>query len=104
MFKFIVGAGLCFFAAPVAASWLGATGILGAASTGTAISSLHGAALTNAVLAKLGGGALAAGGFGMAGGTAVATTTGGLASSALLRSRRLSPEERLAQIVRERMA
>lgn len=43
----------------------------GAASTGTAISSLSGVAATNAVLAWLGGGALAAGGGGMALGTAV---------------------------------
>lgn len=53
----------------------------GAASTGTAISSLSGAAATNATLAWLGGGSLAAGGGGMAAGTAVlgtitATTTG----------------------------
>lgn len=44
---------------------------LGAASTGTAISTLAGAAATNATLAWLGGGALAAGGLGMAGGTMV---------------------------------
>jgi uncharacterized protein HemX len=44
---------------------------LGAASTGTAISSLSGAAATNATLAWLGGGPLAAGGGGVAAGTAV---------------------------------
>jgi len=44
---------------------------LGAASTGTAISSLSGIAATNATLAALGGGALAAGGGGMALGTAI---------------------------------
>lgn len=44
------------------------TMMLGAASTGTAISSLSGVAATNATLAWLGGGSLAAGGFGMAGG------------------------------------
>lgn len=44
---------------------------LGAASTGTAISSLAGVAATNATLAALGGGSLATGGLGMAGGTAV---------------------------------
>lgn len=49
----------------------GAVGLLGAASTGTAISSLGGVAATNATLAWLGGGSLAAGGLGMAGGTAV---------------------------------
>lgn len=49
----------------------GAVGLLGAASTGTAISSLGGVAATNATLAWLGGGSLAAGGLGMAGGTFV---------------------------------
>lgn len=44
---------------------------LGAASTGTAISTLSGAAATNATLAWLGGGSLAAGGYGIAGGTMV---------------------------------
>jgi hypothetical protein len=44
-------------------------GMLAAASTGTAISTLSGAAATNATLAWLGGGALtSAGGYGMAGG------------------------------------
>ena len=59
----------------------------GAASTGTAISSLSGAAATNATLAWLGGGSLAAGGGGMAAGSAVlgaitATTTGVFALAA----------------------
>lgn len=49
----------------------GGVGLLGTASTGTAIASLGGAAATNATLAWLGGGALSAGGFGMAGGAAV---------------------------------
>jgi len=44
-----------------------------AASTGTAIATLHGAAATNAMLAWLGGGSLAAGGGGIAAGTAVLT-------------------------------
>ena len=44
---------------------------LGAASTGTAISTLSGAAATNATLAFFGGGSLATGGLGMAGGMAV---------------------------------
>jgi membrane protein implicated in regulation of membrane protease activity len=44
---------------------------IGAASTGTAISSLSGAAATNAMLAWFGGGAIAAGGGGMALGTVV---------------------------------
>lgn len=46
----------------------GSVGLLAAASTGTAITTLSGAAATNATLAWLGGGSLAAGGFGMAGG------------------------------------
>lgn len=45
--------------------------MFGAASTGTAISSLSGAAATNATLAFFGGGSLAAGGAGMAGGVMV---------------------------------
>lgn len=51
---------------------------LGAASTGTAISSLSGVAATNATLAALGGGSLAAGGGGMALGSTIlgATTVG----------------------------
>ncbi|WJJ93616.1 hypothetical protein [Neopusillimonas aromaticivorans] len=44
---------------------------LGAASTGTAISSLAGAAATKATLAAIGGGSLATGGMGIAGGTAI---------------------------------
>lgn len=50
---------------------------LGAASTGTAISTLSGAALTNATLAAIGGGALAAGG----GGIALGTTMLGVATA-----------------------
>lgn len=49
----------------------GGVGLLGTASTGTAIASLGGVAATNATLAWLGGGALSAGGFGMAGGAVV---------------------------------
>ena len=52
---------------------------LGAASTGTAISTLSGAAAQSAVLAWLGGGSLAAGGGGMAAGAAVLT---GIATAA----------------------
>ena len=47
------------------------TGIIGTASTGTAISSLSGAAATNATLAWFGGGSLASGGGGMALGSLV---------------------------------
>jgi hypothetical protein len=49
----------------------GLIGLLGTASTGTAISTLGGAAASNATLAWLGGGAVAAGGGGMAVGTLV---------------------------------
>jgi membrane protein implicated in regulation of membrane protease activity len=49
----------------------GLVGLLGTASTGTAISTLTGVAASNATLAWLGGGALAAGGGGMALGTYV---------------------------------
>ena len=54
-----------------AASTLGGTAVLGTASTGTAIASLHGAAAAGAALASLGGGSLAAGGLGIAGGVAL---------------------------------
>lgn len=53
-----VGTG-AWVAAPGIAAALGTTGALGAASTGTAISSLSGAALTSASLAQLGAGGLA---------------------------------------------
>lgn len=53
-----VGTG-AVFAAPGIAAALGTTGLLGAAGTGTAISSLSGAALTSAAVAKLGAGGLA---------------------------------------------
>ncbi len=61
-------------------TWAG-VGTFGAASTGTAISTLSGAAATNATLAWLGGGSLAAGGMGMAGGMAV---LGGLVAAPVL--------------------
>lgn len=48
-----------------------AVGILGTASTGTAIGTLGGVAATNATLAWFGGGAIAAGGGGIAAGAAV---------------------------------
>ena len=53
-----------------------------AASTGTAIASLHGAAATNAVLAWLGGGSIASGGFGVAGGMVVLGTLTGVVALA----------------------
>lgn len=54
-----------------AAGVYGLVGILGTASTGTAISTLTGIAASNATLAWLGGGALAVGGGGVALGTCV---------------------------------
>lgn len=65
----IAGAGTAGAAAGFAV--YGGVMALGAASTGTAISSLAGAAATNATLAAIGGGSLATGGMGMAGGTAI---------------------------------
>lgn len=72
----IATGGAFWVAAPAIATTLGATGVLGVASTGTAISTLSGAASTSASLAALGGGSLATGGLGMAGGTAVISATG----------------------------
>ena len=59
----------------------GSVGVLGTASTGTAIAGLSGAAAKSATLAWLGGGALTAGGLGMAGGTAV---LGGIVAAPVL--------------------
>ena len=59
----------------------GSVGVLGTASTGTAIAGLSGAAAKSATLAWLGGGSLAAGGAGMAGGAAV---LGGIAFAPVL--------------------
>jgi hypothetical protein len=50
-----------WLAAPKLAAWLGSMGLLGAASTGTAISTLHGAALISASLAAIGPGGMAGG-------------------------------------------
>lgn len=58
-----------YVSAPALASFLGSHGLLGAASTGTQISTLSGAALKSASLAKVGFGALSINGLGMAGGT-----------------------------------
>ena len=60
---------LTYLAAPGIATALGSAGFLGAAGTGTAISTLSGAALTSASLAALGPG-------GMAGGVAFITAAG----------------------------
>ncbi|MHB0807184.1 hypothetical protein [Stutzerimonas nitrititolerans] len=65
----VAGAGLAGAAAGFAV--YGGVMTLGAASTGTAISSLAGAAATKATLAAIGGGSLATGGMGIAGGTAI---------------------------------
>jgi hypothetical protein len=65
----VAGAGAAGAAAGFAV--YGGVMALGAASTGTAISSLAGAAATNATLAAIGGGSLATGGLGIAGGTAI---------------------------------
>lgn len=59
----------------------GSVGLLGTASTGTAISGLVGIAAKNATLAWLGGGSLATGGMGIAGGTAV---LGGIVAAPVL--------------------
>jgi hypothetical protein len=65
----VAGAGAAGAAAGFAV--YGGVMALGAASTGTAISSLAGAAATKATLAAIGGGSLATGGMGIAGGTAI---------------------------------
>ena len=59
----------------------GSVGLLGTASTGTAIAGLSGAAAKSATLAWLGGGALTAGGLGMAVGKAV---LGGIVAAPVL--------------------
>ena len=63
-------------AAPAIAAAMGGAGLLGAAGTGTLISTLHGCALTSASLASVGG--TVAGGTAVitGAGTAVATATG----------------------------
>lgn len=68
------GAALAFCAPALVAGAIGGSGILGCASTGTAIASLHGVALANASLAAIGGGTLAAGGGGAVAGAAAITT------------------------------
>lgn len=77
--------GIVVASAGTIAAAAGSAGLLGTASTGTAISTLSGAALESAALAKIGGGALAVGGSGMAGGTTVigtvGTAAGGVASA-----------------------
>lgn len=69
------GAGALGGATLAFGAW-GLAGVIGTASTGTAIGTLSGVAATNATLAWLGGGAVSAGGLGVTGGAAV---LGGLA-------------------------
>jgi len=69
--NWLMGAGMAALTGAGASAGIpGAVTALGAASTGTAISSLSGAAAQNATMAWLGGGSLAAGGGGVALGTA----------------------------------
>jgi hypothetical protein len=78
----IIMAPLAIVAAPSIAAGLGGLGILGAASTGTAISSLSGAALTSASLAYIGFGTMAAGTAVItAAGAALGAANGGVVSS-----------------------
>ncbi|QZA82252.1 hypothetical protein [Deefgea piscis] len=70
--QMLIGAGSgALGGATLALGAYGLAGIVGTASTGTAISTLSGVAASNATLAWLGGGAASAGGLGVAGGTAV---------------------------------
>ncbi len=57
----VILAPVAIVAGPAIAGSLGATGVLGAAGTGTAISTLSGAALSSASMAAIGGGTMAAG-------------------------------------------
>tara|TARA_R110002167_G_scaffold208269_1_gene412323 strand:+ start:2752 stop:3222 length:471 start_codon:yes stop_codon:yes gene_type:complete len=85
----IASGGLATLAAPTIAGALGSSGVLGLASTGTAINTLSGIALSNASLATLGGGAMSAGGGGVILGTAVVTSSGavvGASTSTLVSS------------------
>jgi len=66
-----------YLGAPAIAAWFGSQGFLGAASTGTQISTLSGAALESASLAKMGFGALSINGLGMTGGTVIIGGVGG---------------------------
>ncbi|HCG7970880.1 TPA: DUF726 domain-containing protein [Vibrio parahaemolyticus] len=73
---------LSYVAAPAIASSIGSLGLLGAASTGTAISTLSGAALTSASLAALGPGGMAGGvAFVSAVGAALGGTKGAVVSN-----------------------
>jgi hypothetical protein len=78
----VVTGGAAFVAAPTIAGAIGTTGLLGSASTGTAISTLTGAALESAALASVGGGALAVGGGGMVAGAQVLGASGAVIGAA----------------------
>jgi hypothetical protein len=84
---FILGGGLliapvAFLTAPGLAAWLGSTGILGAAGTGTLISTLHGAALASASLAAIGPAGMLGGSICItAAGAALGGVTGGMISN-----------------------
>lgn len=69
----VVGGGIAALGGGVFAgiAVYGSVGLLGTASTGTAIAGLSGAAATNATLAWFGGGSLATGGLGMAAAPAI---------------------------------
>ena len=71
--KEVVGGGIAALGGGVFAgiAVYGSVGLLGTASTGTAIAGLSGAAATNATLAWFGGGSLATGGLGMAAAPAI---------------------------------
>jgi len=66
--------GIALYAAPFIAATLGAAGLLGAASTGTTIATLHGCALTSASLYAVGGGSMATGTVVITGGGATLGT------------------------------
>lgn len=111
--KSVAGAGAGFAAgaavvsvAPTAAMWVATT--FGAASTGTAISTLSGAAASNAALAWLGGGALAAGGGGTAAGGALLALAGPigwtLAGASLLASIALFAKKKFENRAAKQMA
>lgn len=77
---------LAVVAGPHIAASLGAAGLLGAATTGTTISTLSGAALGSASLAAIGGGTMAGGIFVMtAAGVSLGGTMGGVISNAYLK-------------------
>jgi hypothetical protein len=79
----VVTGGVAAAGAGAIASAAGAAGLLGSASTGTAIVTLSGAALESASLAAIGGGAIAASGGGMVAGAQVITGAGAALGAAV---------------------